>query len=147
MVPDINWNWNEGLTETTAFLSYCEPSANVNFDTDNVYWPIAGTPFDSVNYNTSLNGNEGWDSNMNGNNIPLNNLNLNLVGSPSIDNVNPAPTSNSGSNYLWDFSDIPANDEVGVNVGSNNSSVSFTPGFDFSRSVKPTTFSASGIKS
>ena len=81
-----------------------------------------------------------------GSSTSLNNVSLNLAGSTSFDNENPTPTSISGANYLWDFGTVSAGSIVMAGVGLNNSSVSFTPGFDASRSVNPTTFTASGTQ-
>ena len=141
----IIWNWNAGLSQGVNFQGYStatiSPSANVNFNT-NYNYTVSGDSFTDA----KVTGNEGWGSGLNGANTSLNNVTLILAGSTSFSNVNPTPTKITGSNYEWDFNTVPTGGNPNVNVKSNTSSVSFTPGFNASISADNTTFTKNGTQ-
>ena len=138
----ITWNWNEVLSQGVSFPFYSiSPGANVNFNT-NYNYTVSGDSFTDA----KVTGNEGWGSGLNGANTSLNNVTLILAGSTSFSNVNPTPTKITGSNYEWDFNTVPTGGNPNVNVKSNTSSVSFTPGFNASISADNTTFTKNGTQ-
>ena len=149
----ITWKWNEVLNKGVYFPSYSNtpsapnsPAASVAFVTRFSYG-VSGDSFT----NGQVSGKKSSHSNIQ-TTASLDNVTLKLVSSTSFDNFESPdqPPSISGStgsyNYEWDFDTVTSgNGDAGV-VGLNNSSITFTPGFDASVSPNNTTFTASGTQ-
>lgn len=135
---------NQGIVGTGFDFSLyiaSTPAANVHFNTNYNYFVSEG------NFtNTEVSGNKNWSSGLDGASLPLNSVNLNLASSASFDYENPTPDNAGSGNYQWNFGTLQVGTGAWVNAGFKNNPVSFTPGFDASRSFDQTLFTSDGIQ-
>ena len=150
----IIWNWNESLSQGVNFQGYSNVPSPTSADVASFTCNGYEVPGDSFT-NGQVTGNEYWLSEMTWASTSLNNVSLILASSTSFvadTTIGPLqpPNSITGStgayNYLWDLGTVPTGGGVGGAVRLNNSSITFTPGFDASVSADNTTFTKNGTQ-
>jgi len=104
------------------------------------YYDVSGDSF----ANSQVMGGTNWGSSLNrkeGGGIPVCDVRLRLYSTVKLDRMDPNPDTTGPPVYDWSFGDVPDDSGVQVGVGPGPS-VSFTPGFDASRSADKTRFTA-----
>lgn len=130
----------------TAVAQEAENRVGAQFST---YW-IYDSPKDTF-INGELTGRKEWHANI-GSGVPLTGLTLTLDSTLSFDHIMKENLTTTGPpTYVWSFGDVPpgTNSNAYVGFGLDSPSVvpvTFSPGFDASRSADKTEFSEPGTQ-
>ncbi|GAH83434.1 unnamed protein product, partial [marine sediment metagenome] len=130
----------------TAVAQQAENRVGAQFSTSCIY----DSPEDAFT-NGEVNGRNEWHANI-GSEVPLTGLTLALDSTLSFDHFQKENLTTTGPpTYVWSFGDVSlgtnSNAYVGFNLDSPDvAPVTFTPGFDASRSADRTEFSAPGTQ-
>jgi len=141
------WSWTETLRQRVSWHPYSRDLSNyidLRFDTRWTYDPLEDTFI-----NGEVTGSKSWFAEMRnkpgGTGAPVTALALNLDSTLAFDGVYPDPVA-PGPPYDWFFGDAPegfyTHAFVRFESSPNPFPVTFTPGYDASRSVDKTVFTA-----
>jgi len=109
-------------------------------------YDISGDSFSNAEVIGHRDWSSGFTNDTDGTGLPAINTTVALASGQSFERVEPDPVVLGPPSYEWSFDNVPEGRYFGkrVSVGFNDDSITYTPGFNASRSVDKTSFSASG---
>jgi len=141
-----DWQWRDSIVREVHWSSCSrEDNLRAHFITSWNY----NSPGDSFT-NDNVTGSRQWaakiQNRLYATGETLASANLTLTSDLEFDFIYPEPETMGPSTYEWLFGEVPVGGGKEVHVASESSDVTYTPGFDASRSVDKTVFDAPGTQ-